>query len=158
MQVSWIDADRLKSLVEQIAPQEERVVISPPVVEIETAPEQVVTWQSAHGFAQESAADEGAETAGMNAVETFHAPEPRSEPENVPVVEADAPASDAEHEDEHDSRGHALHNPGAALPLSRIRDKLRAIRQRATEAGILTRPAEPPKEQAPVEAGTVPKD
>lgn len=152
MQVSWIDADSLKALVEQIAPQEERVVISPPVVEIETAPEEAFSWQSEVGFAQVNAADEGAEKAVVNAVESFHFPEPRSEPHSVPVIEEEAHASDAEHEDEHDSHGHALRNPAAALPLSRIRDKLRAIRQRATEAGILTRPAEPSKAEAPVEA------
>jgi hypothetical protein len=37
----------------------------------------------------------------------------------------------------------APQNSAAALPLSRIRDKLRAIRQRATDAGILVRVNEP---------------
>jgi hypothetical protein len=37
----------------------------------------------------------------------------------------------------------APQNSAAAIPLSRIRDKLRAIRQRATDAGILVRVNEP---------------
>ncbi len=52
------------------------------------------------------------------------------------------PQAAMEEEEEMDGHGAFHPNPAAALPLNRIRDKLRAIRQRATEAGILTRTTE----------------
>lgn len=152
MQVSWIDADRLKALVEQIAPQEERVVIPPSMTEIETAPEEAAAWEPALGFAQAGTDDEQDENAVQDVAGATLPPESCTQQDVVTEVEAEAPAADAHDGNEHDSHGHVLHNPAAALPLSRIRDKLRAIRQSAMEAGILTRPVEPPKADVTVEA------
>ena len=151
MQVSWIDADRLKALVEQIAPHDDRAATSSPVVEIETAPAEAFTAETAHGFASFSADDDLADERGENESEISHSSELQTEHDHLPAIEEEQSASDDEAG--HDSHAHALHNPAAALPLSRIRDKLRAIRQRATEAGILTRTLEPSlKTEAPVES------
>lgn len=126
MQVSWIDADRIKALVAQLAPQEPCVDESPPVVEIKTTPETGESWGMVVDWMKLDekplSADEVTETAPVEAG--------NEEPQEAVLGKT---------EDEHD---HVLHNPAAALPLSRIRDKLRAIRQRATEAGILTRVSE----------------
>lgn len=134
MQVSWIDADRIKALVEQIAPPEAGVEEPAGVVEIHTTPEALMGDETASwGFAM----DWGAPTfepAPATAVEMTAEFPAESEPlELEPETEA---------EDEYAGPEQPLHNPAAALPLSRIRDKLRAIRQRATEAGILTRVSE----------------
>ncbi len=134
MQVSWIDADRIKALVAQLAPQEACVDESSSVVEIKTTPETGASWGMVADWMKLEevplSADEMTETAP---VEAEH-----EEPQEEVLGKT---------EDEHD---HVLHNPAAALPLSRIRDKLRAIRQRATEAGILTRVSEvSPSENSP---------
>lgn len=143
MQVSWIDADRLRELVAQIAPQDERAAATPSLTEIETAPGGGAAWEPAAGFAQ--VMDEPDESAERSAAETPRLPETCAEQIVVTEIAAETPASaDMPDGEEHDSHGHVLHNPAAALPLSRIRDKLRAIRQSAVESGILTRPAEPP--------------
>lgn len=129
MQVSWIDAERIKALVAQIAPQEAGVEETSGLIEIDTTPESLPgNAAEAWGFA-------------MDWQEPSVRPEPAVveaqtlayEPEPPPVME------DETDDDEH---GLSIPNPAAALPLSRIRDKLRAIRQRATDAGILTRMSE----------------
>ncbi|MDZ4405200.1 hypothetical protein [Prosthecobacter sp.] len=129
MQVSWIDADRIKALVAQLAPQEPCVDESPQVMEIETAPNAAESWGIAIDWMEPDAglypAAEVTETAPAEA--------------GYEELQEETLANTEEEEAEH---GHVLHNPAAALPLSRIRDKLRAIRQRATEAGILTRVSE----------------
>ncbi len=133
MQVSWIDADRIKALVAQLAPLDTCVEGAPGVVEIDTTPLKVPgntadTW----GFA-------------MDWTEPVLKPAPAAAMTVAVSAESLQPELQAEIEEDEtddDEHGHPLHNPAAALPLSRIRDKLRAIRQRATDAGILTRTSE----------------
>lgn len=155
MQVSWIDADSLKALVEQIAPQDERAAVTPSLTEIETAPGCDAAWEPATGFAR--VMDEQDESTARSAAEAPRPPETCAQQIAVTEIAAETPASaDMPEGEEHDSHGHVLHNPAAALPLSRIRDKLRAIRQSAMEAGILTRPAETPRTDVMVEAAGAP--
>jgi hypothetical protein len=122
MQVSWIDADHIKGLVAQIAPQEPFSDEAFKAVEIETAPNVVPEADGEFsGFAggwMEPVAPPSPDAAEI----------PPTLPEEI------LPTEESE-----DESGERLHNPAAALPLSRIRDKLRAIRQRAMDAGILTR-------------------
>lgn len=129
MQVSWIDAERLKALVAQIAPLETCTEQTPGTVELDTTPEPLPgTDPESWGFT-------------MDWVEPAVRLEPAaSEMAEIPAESglSDAPAETAD-DSEDDGLDQPLHHPAAALPLSRIRDKLRAIRQRATEAGILTR-------------------
>ena len=136
MQVSWIDADRMKALVAQIAPLETYPKESLSAVDLDTTPEPMQgTDPESWGFA-------------MDWVEPAvrPAPEPSAmtlpAPAKLEAVRPELPAEiEHEHEDEGEISGHEapLHHSAAALPLSRIRDKLRAIRQRASAAGILTR-------------------
>ena len=129
MQVSWIDAERIKALVAQIAPQEAGVEETSGFIEIDTTPESSPgNAAEAWGFAMDWQEPLVKAAPAVELTETFAA-----EPEQP-----------AEMEDERDDDEHGLSipNPAAALPLSRIRDKLRAIRQRATDAGILTRMCE----------------
>lgn len=151
MQVSWIDADRLKALVAQIVPQESCEDEAPQAVEIETAPDApsmsaIESWNAAMDWMEPV-------TAPLPAAEVMvtEPNEPEQECEETPEMIAEPQEDVLEDEDDHTM---PLHNPGAALPLSRIRDKLRAIRQRATEAGILTRVSDAAPEaarQAPVD-------
>jgi len=140
MQVSWIDAERIKALVEQIAPQEASVEETPGFIEMDTTPATSsgiadVAW----GFAADWLESPVKPAPAVIVAETLAA-----EPE--PVAEAEDETAD-------DGHGQSIPNPAATLPLSRIRDKLRAIRQRATDAGILTRmseisPVEPPSHES----------
>lgn len=128
MQVSWIDADKLKDLVALIAPEEAGVIVSRQSAEIEATPPLAEAAEVAVGW-----------------MDLLAEPRPTAPANESLVVE---PAVHVPHEEElkegiEESHEQALHNAAAALPLSRIRDKLRAIRQRATEAGILTRTNEP---------------
>lgn len=130
MQVSWIDADRLKELVAQIAPQEASVEEMPSLVELDTTPDALM------GAGAESWAF------SMDWVEPVVRPALAAAEMAAPVqaeTELSEPCDENEAESEMEEHSQPLHNSPAALPLSRIRDKLRAIRQRATEAGILTR-------------------
>lgn len=133
MQVSWIDADRIKALVAQIAPQETCTVETPGLVELDTTPGPLSgTAPESWGFA-------------MDWLEPAVRPAPAAPAmlETVAVESGGAEAfAESDEDRENDGHEQPLHNPAAALPLSRIRDKLRAIRQRATEAGILTRTSE----------------
>ncbi len=140
MQVSWIDAEQIKALVAQIAPLEEPVEDSGGVMEIDTTPEapraEATTW----GFAMDWSPPPARPAPAAVVAETTFAGsiQPQPQPEVQDEVEPE-------------TQDHTLHNSAAALPLSRIRDKLRAIRQRATEAGILTRTSEAaPPEPAPI--------
>ncbi len=144
MQVSWIDADRIKALVAQLAPLETCAEEAPGVVEIDTTPQTLPgNAAEAWGFA-------------MDWTEPVLKPAPAAAMTLTVSTESVRPEPQAEIEDEtdDDGHGHPLHNPAAALPLSRIRDKLRAIRQRATEAGILTRPSEMPPPETSAETTT----
>lgn len=139
MQVSWIDAERIKALVAQIAPQEACVEETSGFIEIDTTPESLPSNSAeAWGFAMDWQEPSLRPVSAVAETETL----------------ADEPESPAAMEDEtdDDEHGQSIPNPAAALPLSRIRDKLRAIRQRATDAGILTRmsesvPVEPPSKE-----------
>ncbi len=149
MQVSWIDAERMKALVAQIAPLETYAKDSPSAVDLDTTPEPMQgTDPESWGFA-------------MDWVEPAVRPVPEPSAMTLPplakseAVRPELPAEiehEHEHEDEGDISGHEepLHHSAAALPLSRIRDKLRAIRQRASAAGILARGSE----AAPMEPET----
>jgi hypothetical protein len=133
MQVSWIDADRIKALVAQIAPEETCVEETTSVVELDTTPAPLTKIMAeSWGFALDWAEPTPKPVPpAAEMKETFSVGSEPSEPQ-----------TGMEDEVELDGHGQALHNPAAALPLSRIRDKLRAIRQHATEAGILTRTPE----------------
>ena len=129
MQVSWIDAERIKALVAQIAPQEDCVKGAPGVVEIDTTPETLPgNAAEAWGFATDWLQPSVSPAPAVALTET--------------VSEDSEPLADMEDEMDGEALGRSIPNPAAALPLSRIRDKLRAIRQRATDAGILTRMSE----------------
>jgi len=80
------------------------------------------------------------------------APLPVMPPASVPepagqfmmnAEEEPAPLSTVVDEDDPPEEEAPLPYPEAALPLSKIRDKLRSIRQRANEAGILAKPEMP---------------
>lgn len=155
MQVSWIDADRLKALVAQIMPQEPCEDEAPQAVEIETVPDAVSMsaieyWSAAMDWMEPATAPLPA----AEVIETEPA-EPEQECEEPPEILADSQEDILEDDDDH---GMPLHNPAAALPLSRIRDKLRAIRQRATEAGILTRVSDAAPPSAPEASMQAPID
>lgn len=129
MQVSWIDAEHLNSLLARISPVEKPQ---------ESLPADEVFVASApptgddFGFLD---APMHPEAPVREEVPTVGVPCIVAVPASMEPDESDEPAVD---EDEQ-----PLHNPGAALPLSRIRDRLRAIRQSAVDAGILTRSAGP---------------
>jgi hypothetical protein len=155
MQVSWIDADRMKALVAQIAPLDTYPKETLSAVDLDTTPEPMQgTDPESWGFAMDWV--EPAETAAPAPVAIKEPPpvaikEPA--PAQIVAVRPELPVQPefpAEPENEGEINGHEepLHQSAAALPLSRIRDKLRAIRQRASAAGILTRGSEaapPPK-------------
>lgn len=132
MQVSWIDAEQIKALVAQIAPQESRVEEKPGLVELDTTPETLrIHAAEAWGFAMDWAEPAAKPAPAVSVTETVFA-EPALP---LPTEMEDA----AEDEADDDAHVQSFPDQAAALPLSRIRDKLRAIRQRATDAGILTR-------------------
>ncbi|MCX6838270.1 MAG: hypothetical protein NTX35_10725 [Verrucomicrobia bacterium] len=117
MQVSWIDANHLESLLAQI---------TKPAVCAESKPQSVAETTEEAGFMDAEALPP---KAGL---------QPSEPPQTLSVMPietaTDEPTASQEEEPQ---------NSAAALPLSRIRDKLRAIRQRATDAGILVRVNEP---------------
>jgi hypothetical protein len=81
----------------------------------------------------------------MDWVEPAVRPAPTAPKMTAPaLVKTERPDLPAENEYEGENSGYEppLQHAVAALPLSRIRDKLRAIRQRASAAGILTRGSE----------------
>lgn len=117
MQVSWIDANHLESLLAQI---------TKPAVCAESKPQSVAETTEEAGFMDAEALPP---KAGLQPSE------PTPTLSVMPIETAtDEPTASQEEEPQ---------NSAAALPLSRIRDKLRAIRQRATDAGILVRVNEP---------------
>lgn len=166
MQVSWIDADNLKDLLARIAPGEPPAAAplaprswdSMPSLEPDTAASFIITAEEPfvpakpqEGLPQPAQAD--LEIPPPAAHKDAAAPPAPVAPESLPVVPAEAPARE-------DHADHAA----AALPLSRIRDKLRAIRQRANEAGMLAKGGDspPPAAQAkpapPSEDAALPRE
>jgi hypothetical protein len=145
MQVSWIDADQLKALVAQIAPKEPAAEETPSLMEIDTVPEGLMgrgdaNWGFAVEWQEPPAKEVPAAAVAAAMMETVS---------DEPVLLEPQLAMEEEGEPEEDEP--VVQVSPAALPLSRIRDKLRAIRQRATEAGILTRKNEVvPAEEVPV--------
>lgn len=134
MQVSWIDAERIKALVAQLDMPAPRMEETPEIVELHTTPEPVpASSDEAWGFVMNSEEPAASASAVCPASEPAQ-PVPASlePPQAVPVSLPD----DTEESGE---SVQPLQSPASALPLSRIRDKLRAIRQRAADAGILTR-------------------
>ncbi|WP_395741472.1 hypothetical protein [Prosthecobacter sp.] len=141
MQVSWIDADQIKALVAQIEPQKPAGTGACGLMEIDTVPETLTDpGEKPWGFAMDwmEAPAQAVPATVETAVTAAAAAEPGLlNPEVEEVMEISP---------EEDEPPPPM--PPAALPLSRIRDKLRAIRQRAADAGILTRATE----MAPVES------
>jgi hypothetical protein len=138
MQVSWIDAERIKALVAQLEMPVLRMEETPEIVELHTTPEPVpASSDEAWGFVM------NAEEPAAPASALRPAPEPAQPQRVTPRLPQTAPVSLSDDEDESESGEsiQPLQSPASALPLSRIRDKLRAIRQRASDAGILTRTA-----------------
>ncbi|MHB1081685.1 MAG: hypothetical protein ACYC67_20010 [Prosthecobacter sp.] len=139
MQVSWIDAERIKALVAQIAPQEACVEETSGFIEIKTTPgTSPGNAPEAWGFALDRLDPPVKPAPALESTATFAA--------------VSEPPAEMEEETDDDEHGLSIPPPAAALPLSRIRDKLRMIRQRATDAGILTRmsevsPMEPPAQE-----------
>ena len=128
MQVSWIDAEHLNSLLARIAPTEKP---REPLLTDDLPAELTPMPADEFGFL----ASPSAPVAEV-AAEVLLAREPVVAPEQGVSQSAELEEPEAE-EDET-----SLHNPGAAVPLSRIRDRWRAIRQSALDAGILTRGSE----------------
>lgn len=167
MQVSWIEADELKDLLARIAPSEPAAPAPwswdvMPTVDPETAASFIITADEpfvTEGPVQEVIPPEPkpeqefpapASATTDTKKEAAMPPSPHAPSASEPVVSAETPVPE-------DSSDHSA----AALPLSRIRDKLRAIRQRAHEAGMLSKsgdnaPAPPPQQPAP-EAQPPPK-
>lgn len=139
MQVSWIDADQIKALVAQIEMPAPRPEASPEVVELDTVPSDS---SEAWGFLAEREVPPASPAflpPAPPVPEKFVAA-PVAPPAPVQSDPLNAFVSDAEDEPfEESGIDQPLQSPSSALPLSRIRDKLRAIRQRAADAGILTR-------------------
>lgn len=143
MRVSWIDADRIKALVAQIDLPGPCSQESSQVVEVQTEP--------GAGFMEgESAA---MEVKHVSIEREFAFPPVESRPTlSVPAPALTTSPQEQRAEElspcESDHGQNPLHNSAAALPLSRIRDKLRAIRQRASDAGILARGSDVPVPKA----------
>jgi hypothetical protein len=147
MQVSWIDAERIKALVALISPEETSTEKAPGGVEIHTTAEalqgsEAATW----GFGMDWMAPvlPDFKPAPITAEVEVAAPGVAEPTESQFAIAAES-ADDLHEESQQD--------PAGELPLSRIRDKLRAIRQRASEAGILTRMNEVPAAPEPKTAG-----
>lgn len=145
MQVSWIDAEHLNSLLARIAPAEK--------------PADALVGDDLPFGPAPIPADEFGFLTSSPASPAEVAPEvPLAREPEVAPGQAAAPSEEWEKPEEEET---SLHNPGAAVPLSRIRDRLRAIRQSALDAGILMRGSDgaaatpavvaPPPMAAPVE-------
>lgn len=122
MQVSWIDANHLESLLAQI---------TKPAVCAESKPQSAVETIEEAGFMD---AEVLPPTTGL---------QPSEPPPTLSVMPIETATDEPTESQEEEPQTSAPQNSAAALPLSRIRDKLRAIRQRATDAGILVRVNEP---------------
>lgn len=136
MQVSWIDAERIKALVAQLEMPAPRMEEAPEIVELHTTPEAVpASSDEAWGFFMNTE-EPAAPASVLQPVPNPVHPEPAT-----PVLAETAPVAFADDAEESESGEsiQPLQSPASALPLSRIRDKLRAIRQRASDAGILSR-------------------
>jgi hypothetical protein len=142
MQVSWIDANHLQSLLAQI---------TTPEVGAGSKPPQVMESTEEAGFMDAEALPP---TDGL---------QPSEPPQTLSVMPIETAINEPTEAQEEDPQASVPHHSAAALPLSRIRDKLRAIRQRATDAGILvrvnesseTRPSLAPKFVAAVDVETL---
>lgn len=136
MQVSWIDVDNLNALLAKITPQEEITRETEPPQALVPAGKTVATPED--DFMGGSAPVPSLEAA-LQALE----PPPVALIEPSPPVSCDPPAGVSE-----SLANGVAETPApqaasaAALPLSRIRDKLRSIRQRASAAGMLGKPLE----------------
>ncbi len=137
MQVSWIDVENLNALLAKITPQELTRETDPPPSMVLGEPDVPATAEDFMGCDAEPA-DPTAFHVAQEAPE-----EPHFYPQQAPAppFAASAPTS-ASAEDPETALEPPLPQAAAALPLSRIRDKLRAIRQRASAAGMLGRSAE----------------
>lgn len=133
MQVSWIDAERLRQLVAQIAPEQESVS------DLGREAGAGARGDFARGDLSGGSWPEGS---------WLEPAEPLSEQPSfvsLPTASQMAPGTDET------AGGPGPEEDGPpmpVMPLSRIRDKLRAIRQRASEAGILSRAGDMAKTEA----------
>lgn len=130
--VSWIDETHLHSLLERLeAPAALDEVAE--TAEIATLPE--TDAEAPMGFFAEEAVSEPVEP--LQPVRDEFPPLPPTREE--PVLEPDASAEPEDAQDEAPVDTTPVHaEPEAAPPLDRIRERLRMIRHRAAEAGILS--------------------
>ncbi|HEY1051141.1 MAG TPA: hypothetical protein VGE39_15330 [Prosthecobacter sp.] len=157
MQVSWIEADDLKDLLARIAPEEPAAATPPPpprswdhmpAVDPATAASFIITAEEPFVTAEPQEIPPLQPEPSVPAAREAEASPEAPPPEPAPSPEAAVTEEHADHS-------------AAALPLNRIRDKLRAIRQRAHEAGMLTKggeaaapaPQVPPVKTAPATPG-----
>ncbi len=138
MQVSWIEADDLKDLLARIAPEEPAAATPPPpprswdhmpAVDPATAASFIITAEEPFVTAEPQEIPPLQPEPSVPAAREAEASPEAPPPEQAPSPEAAVTEEHADHS-------------AAALPLNRIRDKLRAIRQRAHEAGMLTKGGE----------------
>jgi len=134
MQISWIDPENLNALLARITPA--GGVSAPAAVE-EVPPELPPE-------------DFGLFVTPDSSMDAPQSVEVQPDAASAPVIHSDEDL-DSEEVDA-DAHEPPLHNPDAALPLSRIRDRLRSIRQRAFDAGILTRLPESEPANCPEDA------
>lgn len=141
MQVSWIEAEDLKGLLARIAlpengPSAPKAAEPSPALLAEPEDPFIITGLDApvpDPFDAVAPAAAFVDSQPAVAARTF-SPSPAPAPIPAPAPGADMPP--------HEEEPVAPDQTAAILPLSRIRDKLRAIRQRAHEAGILGKTVE----------------
>lgn len=151
MRVSWIDADRIKALVAQIDLPGPCSQESSQVVEVQTEPRAgFMEGESVAMEVKHVSIDSEYEFPPVESRPTLSVPAPAlTTSQREPRPKEPSPP-------ESDYGQSPLHNSAAALPLSRIRDKLRAIRQRASDAGILARGSDVPAVWAANDEAAVP--
>ena len=139
MQVSWIDKDRLQELVARLeAPSTAAAVEDPHSLESL----EIATLPEFGGFFAEDDEEPSA---------TPDLPEPPDE-SMLPSPPAPTPLPAQALKEEIDSpidETQPIEQEDVSLPLERIRERLRAIRHRAVEAGLLNRQEPPTASEAP---------
>ena len=138
MQVSWIDKDHLQALVARL---EESAPRPPAERDLFPEPQEIISMPEFGGFFDEEekqpapAAEEPSPDVSM-----LPDPPPVASHRYSPAP-PDRPAAPDETQ--------PLEHEDASLPLERIRERLRAIRHRAVEAGLLNRPEPTPSDDVP---------
>lgn len=154
MQVSWIEAEDLKELLARIAPSETTPAAAAKAAQAApsmlSAPEDAFLISGLDALVPDpfdALAPAAAFVNGQAAPGSVTEPVLEQEPE-LPTANGMglvAPADGLPHgEAARAESATTTETAPAILPLSRIRDKLRAIRQRAHAAGMLSRPGDSP--------------